>query len=293
MNMNKSNGISVYVRKGRDRLVYWSICVLSFLAMIPLFFILWDVVSKGYKNFNLNLFTEVTPSSMDALLANMNGDPIPGGILNGITGSILIVAMAILFSVPLGLFIGIYLSENRDKRFASIISFLTDLLQGMPSIVVGIIAYAWVVKPLGSYSALAGSVALTIMMLPMIVRSTEETLKMLPRAYKEAGLALGASYTNVVFKILLPSGFGGIFTGILLAISRVMGETAPLMLTALGASVVNWNVLEPTSAIPLLIWDFYNDPNLVDLVWSSSLLLLIVIFVLNWIAKIVARKWKI
>ncbi len=293
MNMNKSNGTSVYVRKGRDRLVYWSICVLSFLAMIPLFFILWDVVSKGYKNFNLNLFTEVTPSSMDALLANMNGDPIPGGILNGITGSILIVAMAILFSVPLGLFIGIYLSENRDKRFASIISFLTDLLQGMPSIVVGIIAYAWVVKPLGSYSALAGSVALTIMMLPMIVRSTEETLKMLPRAYKEAGLALGASYTNVVFKILLPSGFGGIFTGILLAISRVMGETAPLMLTALGASVVNWNVLEPTSAIPLLIWDFYNDPNLVDLVWSSSLLLLIVIFVLNWIAKIVARKWKI
>lgn len=293
MNMNKSNGTSVYVRKGRDRLVYWSICVLSFLAMIPLFFILWDVVSKGYKNFNLNLFTEVTPSSMDALLANMNGDPIPGGILNGITGSILIVAMAILFSVPLGLFIGIYLSENRDKRFASVISFLTDLLQGMPSIVVGIIAYAWVVKPLGSYSALAGSVALTIMMLPMIVRSTEETLKMLPRAYKEAGLALGASYTNVVFKILLPSGFGGIFTGILLAISRVMGETAPLMLTALGASVVNWDVLEPTSAIPLLIWDFYNDPNLVDLVWSSSLLLLIVIFVLNWIAKIVARKWKI
>ncbi|HLW10033.1 MAG TPA: phosphate ABC transporter permease PstA [Fermentimonas sp.] len=291
--MNKRNGTSVYVRKGRDRLVYWSICVLSFLAMIPLFFILWDVVSKGYKNFNINLFTEVTPSSMDALLANMNGDPIPGGILNGITGSILIVAMAILFSVPLGLFIGIYLSENRDKRFASIISFLTDLLQGMPSIVVGIIAYAWVVKPLGSYSALAGSVALTIMMLPMIVRSTEETLKMLPRAYKEAGLALGASYTNVVFKILLPSGFGGIFTGILLAISRVMGETAPLMLTALGASVVNWNVLEPTSAIPLLIWDFYNDPNLVDLVWSSSLLLLIVIFVLNWIAKIVARKWKI
>src|SRR5690554_846625 len=293
MSMNKRNGTSVYVRKGRDRLVYWSICVLSFLAMIPLFFILWDVVSKGYKNFNINLFTEVTPSSMDALLANMNGDPIPGGILNGITGSVLIVLLAILFSVPLGLFIGIYLSENRDKRFASIISFLTDLLQGMPSIVVGIIAYAWVVKPLGSYSALAGSVALTMMMLPMIVRSTEETLKMLPASYKEAGLALGSSYTSVVFNILLPSGFGGIFTGILLAISRVMGETAPLMLTALGASVVNWDVMEPTSALPLLIWDFYNDPNLVELVWSSSLLLLIVIFLLNWIAKIVARKWKV
>ena len=286
-------GTLISIRKGKNRLIYWLVCLFSFMAMIPLFLILWDVVSKGYKNFNINLFTEVTPSSMDALLANMSGDPIPGGILNGISGSILIVSLAILFSVPLGLFIGIYLSENRDNTFAKVISFLTDLLQGMRSTVIGIIAYAWAVKPLRGYSAFAGSVALTIMMLPMIVRSTEETLKMLPTAYKEAGLALGASYTNVVFKILLPSGFGGIFTGILLAISRVMGETAPLMLTALGASVVNWDILEPTSAIPLLIWDFYNDPNLVDLVWSSSLLLLIIIFLLNWIAKIVARKWKI
>lgn len=280
-------------RKGKNKLFYVLVCALSFLAMVPLFLILWDVLVKGYKNFNLRLFTEVTPSSMDALLARMNGDPIPGGILNGITGTLLIVGLAVLITVPVGLFIGIYLADHQGKRFAGVVSYLTDLLQGMPSIVIGIIAYAWVVKPLGSYSALAGSIALTIMMLPMVVRSTEETLKMLPRAYKEAGLALGSSYTNVVFRILLPSGFGGIFTGILLAISRVMGETAPLMLTALGASVVNWNVLNPTSALPLLIWDFYNDPNLVDLIWSSSLLLLIVIFLLNRTAKIVARKWKI
>ena len=284
---------SINSRKGTDKLVYFLVWLFSFFAMIPLFLILWDVVSKGYKNFNINLFTKVTPSSMDALIANMNGDPIPGGVLNGITGSILIVGLAILISVPLGLFIGIYLSDNRDKKFAGFISYLTDLLQGMPSIVIGIIAYAWVVKPLGSYSAIGGSVALTMMMLPMIVRSTEETMKMLPPSFKESGLALGSSYTSVVFNILLPSGFGGIFTGILLAISRVLGETAPLMLTALGASVVNWNITEPTSALPLLIWDFYNDPNLVELVWSTSLLLLIVIFCLNWIAKIVARKWKI
>lgn len=280
-------------RKGKDRLALILVCLFSLITMFPLFFILWDVISKGYKNFNLRLFTEVTPSSMDAMLARMNGEPIPGGILNGITGTLLIVGIAILFSVFLGLFIGIYLADNKGKRFAAVVSYLTDLLQGMPSIVIGIIAYAWIVKPLGGYSALAGSVALTIMMLPMIVRSTEETLKMLPTAYKEAGLALGSSYTSVVCKILIPSGFGGIFTGILLAVSRVMGETAPLMLTALGASVVNWKILEPTSAIPLLIWDFYNDPNLVDLIWSSSLLLLIIIFLLNWIAKTVARKWKV
>jgi phosphate transport system permease protein len=291
--MSQRRSLSAGSRKAKDKAVFILVCLFSFLAMVPLFFILWDVVSKGYKNFNLRLFTEVTPSSVDALMSRMNGDPIPGGILNGITGSILIVGLAILFSIPLGLFIGIYLADNSGRKFAKVISYLTDLLQGMPSIVIGIIAYAWVVKPLGSYSALAGSVALTIMMLPMIVRSTEETLKMLPVSYKEAGLALGSSYTNVVFKILLPSGFGGIFTGILLAISRVMGETAPLMLTALGASVVNWKVMEPASAIPLLIWDFYNDPNLVDLIWSTSLLLLIVIFLINWIAKIVARKWKV
>jgi phosphate transport system permease protein len=291
--MSLKSKSSINSRKGTDKLVYFLVWLFSFFAMIPLFLILWDVVSKGYKNFNINLFTKVTPSSMDALIANMNGDPIPGGVLNGITGSILIVGLAILISVPLGLFIGIYFSDNRDKKFAGFISYLTDLLQGMPSIVIGIIAYAWVVKPLGSYSAIGGSVALTMMMLPMIVRSTEETMKMLPPSFKESGLALGSSYTSVVFNILLPSGFGGIFTGILLAISRVLGETAPLMLTALGASVVNWNITEPTSALPLLIWDFYNDPNLVELVWSTSLLLLIVIFCLNWIAKIVARKWKI
>jgi phosphate transport system permease protein len=291
--MSLKSKSSINSRKGTDKLVYFLVWLFSFFAMIPLFLILWDVVSKGYKNFNINLFTKVTPSSMDALIANMNGDPIPGGVLNGITGSILIVGLAILISVPLGLFIGIYLSDNRDKKFAGFISYLTDLLQGMPSIVIGIIAYTWVVKPLGSYSAIGGSVALTMMMLPMIVRSTEETMKMLPPSFKESGLALGSSYTSVVFNILLPSGFGGIFTGILLAISRVLGETAPLMLTALGASVVNWNITEPTSALPLLIWDFYNDPNLVELVWSTSLLLLIVIFCLNWIAKIVARKWKI
>lgn len=284
---------SMKYRQTKDRVIFGLVCLFSFLSMIPLFLILWEVVSNGYKNFNLRLFTEVAPSSMDAMMAKVNGEPIPGGILNGITGTILIVGLSILITIPLGLFIGVYLSENSKTRFAKIISYLTDLLQGIPSIVIGIIAYTWVVKPIGSYSALAGSVALTIMMLPMVVRSTEETLKMLPKSYKEAALALGSPYRNTIFKVLLPSGFGGIFTGILLAISRVMGETAPLMLTALGATVVNWKLLEPTSSIPLLIWDFYNDPNLIDLIWSSSLLLLIVIFVLNWIAKIVARKWKI
>ena len=205
----------------------------------------------------------------------------------------MILGMAIIIAIPIGILAGIYLSEKPKQLFASLVRYFTDLIQGTPSIVIGIIAYAWVVKPLHSYSALAGSVALAIMMLPLVIRSTEETLKMLPVSLKEAGLALGASYKNVVIKVLLPSAFGGLFTGSLLAVSRVMGETAPLMLTALGASAVNWDIFKPTSSIPLLIWEFYNDPNLVDMIWSSSLLLLGFIFVLNFIAKRVAEKWNI
>lgn len=277
-------------RQLKDRMFFWMVCVLASMTAIPLGFILWELIKKGYKQLNFSFFTETAPSTLDAMLAKTNGEIIPGGIANGITGTLLMVALASVIAIPIGIMGGIYLSEKPKKLFSHLIRFLTDLLQGTPSIVVGIIAYAWIVKPLSSYSALAGSVALAIMMLPLIIRSTEETLKMLPGSLKEAGLALGASYTSVVLKILVPSAFSGLFTGILLAISRVMGETAPLMLTALGSTVINWDVLRPTSAVPLLIWEFYNDPNLIDMIWSSSLFLLLLILGLNLIARHVARK---
>lgn len=277
----------------KNKLFFYCVCIFSTLTMLPLFFIIWELLKKAYKQFNFNLITQVSPTSMDAMLARMSGDEIPGGVLNGITGGLLMIGLAILIAIPLGIIAGIYLSERPKQFFASIIRYLTDLIQGIPSIVIGIIAYAWIVKPFHSYSAFAGGIALAIMMLPLVIRSTEETIRMLPGTLKEAGLALGASYTNVIIKIILPSAFGGLFTGILLAISRVMGETAPLMLTALGASAVNWDLLKPTSAIPLLIWEFYNDPNLIDLIWSSSLLLLLLILILNFFAKSIAEKWKI
>lgn len=277
----------------KDRIFFVAICFLSSLTAIPLVMIIWELVKKGYKQINFSFFTETAPSTLDAMLAKNSGDLIPGGIANGITGTLLMVALSALLAIPVGILGGIYLSEKPKALFSHVIRFLTDLLQGTPSIVIGIIAYTWIVKPLGSYSALAGSVALSIMMLPLIIRSTEETLKLLPGSLKEAGLALGSSYTNVILRILLPSAFGGLFTGILLAISRVMGETAPLMLTALGSTMVNWDILKPTSAVPLLIWEFYNDPNLLDMIWSSSLFLLMLILALNIIAKNIARKWKI
>lgn len=279
-------------RTFKDRLFFWSVCFFASLTAIPLFLIIWEVVKKGYKQINLRFFVETAPSTLDAMLARNSGELIPGGIANGITGTLMMVAMASAIAIPVGILGGVYLAEKPKAVFTSVIRFLTDLVQGSPSIVIGIIAYSWVVKPLGSYSAIAGSTALAIMMLPLIIRSTEETLKMLPGSLKEAGLALGCSYTSVVIKVLIPSAFGGLFTGILLAISRVMGETAPLMLTALGSSAINWDILQPTSAVPLLIWEFYNDPNLIDMIWSSSLFLLLLILVLNIIAKQVAKKWK-
>ena len=284
---------SLTYRHFKDCLFFWTVCIFVALTPIPLILIIWEVVKKGYKQINLNFFTETAPSTLDAMLARNSGELIPGGIANGITGTLLMVVIASLLAIPTGILGGIYLSEKPKTWFSILIRFLTDLVQGSPSIVIGIIAYSWIVKPLGSYSALAGSIALSIMMLPLIIRSTEETLKMLPGSLKEAGLALGASYTRVILKVLLPSAFGGLFTGILLAISRVMGETAPLMLTALGSSAINWDILKPTSAVPLLIWEFYNDPNLIDMIWSSSLFLLLLILLLNIIAKQVARKWKI
>jgi len=285
--------VSLGFRDKKNKAFYAFVCLMSGITMLPLFFIIWELLKKGYKQLNFSFFTEVAPTSMDAMLAKMSHSALPGGVLNGITGSLLIIGMAILIAIPIGILAGICLSERRTSRFAGLIRFLTDLVQGIPSIVIGIIAYAWVVKPMHGYSALAGSVALAIMMLPLVIRSTEETLNMLPGTLKEAGLALGASYTNVILKVLLPSAFGGLFTGILLSVSRIMGETAPLMLTALGASAVNWDWSKPTSSLPLLIWEFYNDPNLIDLIWSSSLLLLILILTLNLIAKQVSNKWKI
>ena len=277
----------------KDRAFFWMVCFFASLTAIPLVLILWELIKKGYKQINLSFFTETAPSTLDAMLAKSSGDIIPGGIANGITGTLIMVVLSALIAIPVGILGGIYLSEKPKSIFSTIVRFLTDLIQGSPSIVIGIIAYAWIVRPLGSYSAFAGSIALSIMMLPLIIRSTEETLKMLPGSLKEAGLALGASYTSVILKVLLPSAFGGLFTGILLSLSRVMGETAPLMLTALGSSAINWDVMRPTSAVPLLIWEFYNDPNLIDMIWSSSLFLLMLVLTLNIIAKNIARKWKI
>ena len=272
-------------RLAKDKIIFWSICLFAVLTAVPLLAILGEVFFRGYDQLTWSFFTEPTPTAYKAMKAIEAGEPIPGGIANGIIGTMLMLGMAAVFAIPIGILCGVFLAENSKNRFAQTVSYLTDLLQGTPSVIIGIITYVWVVVPMKGYSAIAGSVALCIMMMPLIIRSTEETLKILPASLKEAGLALGGNRARVMLKVQLPAAFGGIFTGVLLAISRVIGETAPLMFTALGCSLIRWSIDKPISAVPLLIWEFFNDPNLQELIWGASLFLLLFVLALNLIAK--------
>ncbi len=280
------------IRIIKSHAVHYTVCILAGLTAVPLLAILGEVLVKGYDQFSWAFLTEPTPTAYKAMKAIVAGETIPGGIANGIIGSMLMLFMASAVAIPVGIMCGIYLAENSRSRFAQTVSYMTDLLQGTPSVIIGIITYIWVVVPMKGYSAMAGSVALAVMMLPLIVRSTEETLKILPQSLKEAGLALGGSYASVLLRVQLPSAFGGIFTGVLLAVSRVIGETAPLMFTALGCQAIRFDVDKPISAVPLLIWEFFNDPNLQNLIWGASLFLLLFVLSLNLLSKYLAKKWK-
>ncbi len=279
-------------RLAKDNAMLWAVCFFATLTAVPLFAILGEVLVRGYDQLSWAFFTEPTPTAYKAMKAIEAGEPIPGGIANGIVGTLLMLGMAVVFAVPVGIMCGAFLAENPKHRFAQIVSYLTDLLQGTPSVIIGIVIYIWVVVPMKGYSAIAGSAALFVMMLPLIIRSTEETLKILPASLKEAGLALGGSKASVMLKVQLPAAFGGIFTGVLLAISRVIGETAPLMFTALGCSLIRFSIDKPISAVPLLIWEFFNDPNLQYLIWGVSLFLLLFVLTLNLTAKYLAKKWN-
>jgi phosphate transport system permease protein len=263
------------------------------VTIIPIFLIVGNLAAKGYRQINAAFFTEPAPDTFQAMMAASSGEVIPGGIANGLTGSLLMVLAASLLAIPLGLMTGIYLYENRTMRYAGIIRSLTEILQGIPSVILGIIAYLWIVKNIThGYSALAGSVALMIMMLPLIIRSTEETMMMIPVTIREAAFALGVPYYKMIYKILIPVSFSGLATGVLLALSRILGETAPLMLTALGSPAISLDISKPVSAVPLLIWDFYNDPNMVNLIWSASLFLMVFVLSMNLLSRSISSKRK-
>jgi phosphate transport system permease protein len=268
-----------------DRVFQAVVVFLSFCSILPIFFILLFISKNGISSINWNFLTRL---------------PAPvgetgGGISNAIIGSALLILLASVVAVPLGILTGIYLAEYRKGKFAYLSRLSVEILMGIPSIVIGIIAYVWVVKPIGSFSALSGGVALGIMMLPVIVMSTEETLKLMPDALKEASLALGVSYPRTILKVILPAGLSGIVTGMLLSVARIAGETAPLLFTAFGSPFMAVNVFKPVSALPLTVFNYATSPypEWHALAWGASFVLLVFVLALNLIAKVGMRKWKV
>ncbi|HGJ67013.1 TPA: phosphate ABC transporter permease PstA [bacterium] len=276
---------NIRFRTIKDNIFKGLIVFLAFLSGIPLIIILYYITSKGISSINWQFLVN---------LPKPVGE-IGGGISNAILGTLILIAISCILAVPLGIAVGIYLSETKKGKIAYIVRLCVEVLQGIPSIVIGIIAYVWVVIPMKSPSAFSGGIALAIMMLPVIVRSTEETLKLIPNHLREASLALGVPYFRTILKVILPAGLSGIITGILLGVARIAGETAPLLFTAFGSNFMNLNILKPMSSLPLLIFNYATSPyeEWIAFAWGASFVLVVLVLGLNIIAKLVAKKWKV
>jgi phosphate transport system permease protein len=283
--MKGKTEISIYRRIWADKLFKTLIIVLSFSSIVPMFLILFMITRNGISVIDWHFLTQLPKPVGEA----------GGGISNAIWGTVMLIALSSLVSVPLGVFAGIFLSEYRSGKLTGVIRLGVEILQGVPSIVIGIIAYVWVVMPMGSFSALSGGVALGIMMLPVVVMATEETLKLVPDSLREASLALGVPYSRTILKVILPAGLSGILSGILLGIARVAGETAPLLFTAFGNPFMNFNILKPVNSLPLTIFNYATSPypDWHALAWGASFVLIAFVLGLNLITKWVTKRWKV
>jgi len=257
-------------------------CLASLIALVPLFFILFYVISHGIKAVNWDFFTQIPkPVGEEG-----------GGMANALVGSLEIILLASLLGLPIGILGGIYLSENGEGRLALVARFTADMLNGIPSIVIGIFVYTLVVLPMKSYSALAGGIALGIMMIPTVMRTTEEILKLVPCSIKEGGLALGIPYWRVLISLVLSTARSGIITGVLLAISRIAGETAPLLFTTLGNQYWSHKLNEPMAALPLQIFVYAISPyeSWQQLAWAGALVLMTVLLLVNVMSRFFLRE---
>ncbi|AWN23858.1 phosphate ABC transporter permease PtsA [Deinococcus irradiatisoli] len=269
-------------RKTKNALMGVLIALGTLLVVAPLILIFGFLLIKGLGALNLDFFLK---------------NPAPegesgGGWANAISGSLVILAMAAVLGVTVGVSGGIFLAEFPRHRLMPTIRMLSDVLSGIPAIVMGLVVYALVVRPMGHFSALAGGVALGLLMVPIVVRTTEEVLKLVPLSVREAGLALGLPQWKVILSIVLPAASGGIITGLMLALARVAGEAAPLLFTAFGSNLVNLNPLQPTSALPLEIYkgatSAYDENQ--RLAQAGALLLITLIFVTSLLARAANRR---
>jgi len=266
-----------------DKLVtiFTIVCVIA--AIVPLASILLEVIKNGISAISFEFLTQTQGSIGSG----------SGGIAPAIQGTIIVVGLAAAIATPVGVLTGIYLSEfAKEGTFSNAVRFFNDVLTGLPSIVVGIVGYVVIVLAIGSFSVLAGALALSIIMMPIVVRVTEETLKVVPYSLREAGHSLGLSKAKITLFIVLPTAKDGILTGIVIAISRIAGETAPLIMTILGTSLFFTGITGPVDALPLRIWRLASQPyeSAHAFGWGSALILILMILALSMGLRLLLQK---
>ncbi|MER3472761.1 MAG: phosphate ABC transporter permease PtsA [Armatimonadota bacterium] len=256
------------------------ICAVAVMA--PVFIILAYLIANGIRSVNLEFLTS---------LPKPPGEP-GGGMANAIVGSFYMVGLALILSLPIGVGAGMYLAEFGQSRYANLVRFVADVLNGVPSIVIGVSVWALLVVPMRSFSALAGGVALAFIMIPMITRTTEEMVRAVPNALREASLGLGATYARTMWSVVLPAARGGIVTGVMLALARVFGEAAPLLFTALGNRFWNLYLDRPMANLPTQIYEYAKSPyeSWHQQAWAAALVLILVVLVLNVVARVSTRE---
>ena len=284
MNTKSNMDPAIYATRKRANLIG---LVLSMSAMaIGLVFLLWILailMFKGFSALNFDLLTQNSPAP---------GTP-GGGLVNAIVGSLMIVLSCSLLSTPIGVLAGVYLSEYGDRsKSAAITRFVNDIMLSAPSIVIGLFVYALVVVPSKHFSGWAGTIALSLIAIPVVVRTTENMLKLVPVSLREAAFALGAPKWKVSTTVVLKAAKSGVMTGLLLALARVSGETAPLLFTALNNQFFSWDMSKPMANLPVMIFQFAMSPyeNWVSLAWGGALLITLTVLALNIIARVVFRE---
>jgi len=252
------------------------------LGSVPLFSVLYMLIVKGGARLGSALFNELPPAGFE----------LGGGIGNAIQGTLVTVAIASLISIPIAILAAVYLAEFRPhSQIASIARFLSKVLTGFPSILAGVFVYAAVVLLMGSYSALAGGVALAVLMLPTITLTAEGAMQMVPQRMKDAAIGMGCTNAQVVWSVTLPTALPSVVTGVILAVARVAGESAPLLFTALFSNYWLRNIEEPTASLSILIYNFSSMPfeNQIELAWAASLVLVLIVLTFNILSRFIGR----
>lgn len=269
-------------RKRVDKVMTAVAYLCTALAIIPLTWIVIYVVVKGLGAWDLQFFTALPQSFGDG-----------GGVRNGIVGTLVVTGLATLIGVPVGVMAGIYLAEYGNGRLGHVIRFMADTMTGVPSIVVGLFAFGLIVGLTGSFSAMAGAFALAVLMIPVITRTTEEILRLVPNSIREASLGLGVSRWKTIMRVVVPTALSGIVTGVLLAVARVAGETAPLILTIFGTNFpVSGNIVsEPYTTLSLQIYQLGKapSPQVVEVAWGAAMLLVIIVLGTSILARLIFK----